>query len=346
MTEDNSIFFTGEYPKIQRVITGFYSLDRALSNPSQKAWGIPLTSYELYGNAGVGKSTLALSLAGIVGKALESKITIAPIEALDTTFAESILKNTGYSGEVTLSLGEPYRKKGSPNSDDENILDQFLDLLADEDYAVGILDSVGAISPVAETEGLTSDANMGRRAKLMANFMRRSTRLFRFRSPFMTLVVNHVYANLGFAGSTTSGGDALKYLSRVRIRLSRKAQVSDEEEKPKAATDYAGGSYLIGGTCEKLSFGPSRRTFNVFCVANRGLHLGMSAVWDGITNGLVSAEKTIKIGEQSFGYMSKLVKEAEDGHDDVFQPFIDAISEYQLKSKSTEEPDANDSNVE
>ena len=60
----------GEYPSIERIVTGLWSLDRALSNRHEI--GFPLTTYELTGFGGIGKSTLLESLAQ--GKAKGSKV--------------------------------------------------------------------------------------------------------------------------------------------------------------------------------------------------------------------------------------------------------------------------------
>jgi RecA/RadA recombinase len=311
-----SIKITGDYPDIQRIVTGFHSLDIALSNNVSK--GIPLTIYDISGYSGVGKSTFVLSLAGILASAEKKNIAISPIEELDKTLMTSVLEMQGFDGEVHIEL----------DSNDEKTIDALLEDIAKEDTSVGILDSVGAISPIAELEADSiADVNMGRRAQLMAKLSRHILHIQRFRkSPLSFFMISHLHAIIGGRGSITSGGVVKNYLSKVRIRLSRKEEFLKE------------GSYVLEGNVEKLSYGQGGRKFRVFCLAGRGLHAGLSAVIDCET--LKIATRTngvIKMGDTSYGRITKLIEDAHAGNDKVFKPFITALKDITIDTVSTDD---------
>ncbi len=297
-----TITITGEYPSIHRIVSGFHSLDVALSN--QNDLGIPETIYDISGYSGIGKSTTVLSLAGMIAKATKQNISISPIEELDKTLMNSVLTTQEFDGEVHIQLGD----------DDEKTLDKLIADIAKEDVGVGILDSVGAISPIAELEADSiADVNMGRRAQLMAKLSRHILHIQRFRkTPLTFFMISHLHAVIGGRGSMTSGGVVKRYLSKVQIRLSRKEDFD------------ADGSYVLEGKVEKLSYGQGNRTFKVFCLAGQGLHKGLSAIIDCETLKLSKRENGVcKMGGKSYGRMSKIIEQA---HEFDFTPFYEALS--------------------
>jgi len=311
-----TIKITGDYPDIQRIVTGFHSLDTALSN--KNSLGIPLTIYDVSGYSGVGKSTMVLSLAGMIASAAKKNIAISPIEELDKSLMTSVLEMQGFDGEVHILLDE----------NDEKTIDALLEDIAKDETTVGILDSVGAISPIAELEADSiADVNMGRRAQLMAKLSRHILHIQRFRkSPLSFFMISHLHAVIGGRGSITSGGVVKNYLSKVRIRLSRK----EEFEKD--------GSYILEGNVEKLSYGQGGRKFRVFCLAGRGLHAGLSAVVDCESSKLATRTNgVVKMNETSYGRITKLIEDAHAGNDKVFKPFISALKDTVVDAVSNDE---------
>jgi len=302
-----TIKITGDYPFIQRIVTGFHSLDIALSN--QNDLGIPMTVYDVFGFSGVGKSTMVLSLAGMLASSAKKNIAISPIEELDKSLMTSVLETQGFDGEVHILL----------DTNDEKTIDLLIDDIIKDETAVGILDSVGAISPIAELEANSvAEMNMGARARLMAKLARHIVHIQRFRknNPLSFFMVSHLHAIIGGRGSVTSGGVVKNYLSKVRIRLSRKE------------TFECDGSYILEGNVEKLSYGQSGRKFRVFCLAGKGLHLGLSAVSDCELYKIAkrATEKApIIMGEEKYPKYSTLIAEAQAGNNKVFKPFIDAL---------------------
>src|SRR3990167_1340955 len=199
-----SIRITGRDAKTPRLITGWHSFDRAFKSRSGDI-GLPIrTICELSGKKGVGKSTLALSVAGRAANYLNTNIVLIDVEEhFDKKYAPDVLNLSGFVGEL-------YNVEGKSDSD---MLSKALDYLKKEEYGVGILDSVGAVSPISEEEGNLEDVNWGRRAKLMSTFSKLIVKKFREKSnPSILFATNHLHPNMGTLGDSTSGGETLRYL--------------------------------------------------------------------------------------------------------------------------------------
>ena len=299
-----TVTFTGQERKTLRVLTGFYTFDRAFKNKKGDI-GLPIRGMsEISGYPGVGKSTLAYTLGGIIASQLNANIALSDLEDhLDPDFMGTVLSNAGFLGNV-------YNAKGAL---DHEKLEDMLKKLKAEDYAVGIIDSVGAISPVSEAEGGLEDASMGRRAKLVAIMARRAIKIGSIKdTPLIVFTTNHVHQVMGGRGTTTSGGVVKDYLSTTRMRISIKETFDD-------------GSSLIGGKVDKNSFGFGKRTFFLFNLAGYGIHVGLTAMYDCIMLGIAKSDRTIKLGDTSFGYPKKIIEVAED--QEIFVPFINALKE-------------------
>lgn len=305
-----TINLIGTVRQTYRLRTGFWSFDKAFEG-RDGVMGFPVRAMaEVYGSWGVGKSTLVYTLAGKIATALESGIAVADIEDhFDPPFITAILEHAGFSGDVYNATGD---------QSDAGKLEDMSDKLKSNDYCVGIVDSIGAISPISEVEGGFEDANMGRRAKLTAVLSRRIIHLSNTATkPRVVFCCNHVHPIMGGRGGTaTSGGKVKEYLSTTRIKLSNKENFSD-------------GSFLIGGKVDKNSFGYSKREFILFNLAGWGIHPGLTAVYDCLALGLAKQSRTVKLGDKSFGYMKAIIDGADDM--DMFVPFQDALSAYSGK---------------
>ena len=132
-------------------------------------------------------------------------------------------------------------------------------------------------------------------------------------SPKTILMINHWYPKIGSRGYDTPSGEVKKYLASIRILLRRKEEFKD-------------GSYVLEGYTYKNRWGYKERRFYVFMLAGKGIHRGMSALYDGTLLGVVERKKIIKIGEENFGYIKNIIMEhAHTGDDEFFQPFIDIL---------------------
>lgn len=315
-----SITIEGSPASINRIVTGFHTFDRAMENKQGKI-GIPLlSSIEVFGPNNVGKSTMVYSLAGLVAYKLNGRISLADFERFDPEFLSDVLASQQFD-DVLHYINE---------ENDEKALERLVDTLYDIRFKVGIVDSVGAISPIAELQGNLGEANMGRRAKLMGQFIRKVTHIMKNRPDAVVFAINHQHPNLGYAGTTTPGGETLKYLYAVRMSIKRKWIT-------KSANAFPDGSYVIEGKIVKNAFGYRDRMFWLAIMAGSGIHHGLTAMWDCIE----LKEATFKSGIVQLGSdkwrIKRLVDAAHEGNTEMFIPFVETL-QGSTKVIEVEEP--------
>lgn len=300
----------GKISDIPRLKFEMWSFDLAFSDQEGHI-GFPIGgAVEISGAPSVGKSTTTYGIAGYIGKVLKQDISLFDLEGFSPPFLTSVLDNVGFDGTVRL-IQEP---------NDEESLEALLAHLRDkkERDGVGIIDSVGAISPISEAEGELGEANMGRRAKLMTSFMRKIVKVNRdniISSPKTTFLINHQLPNIGSRGVNTPGGEAIKYLSIVRIRMSRKEEFPDK-------------SYVIEGKVIKNRFGYKDTVFHFVNLSGKGIHWGLSWMYDGFLQKggrIVRDRGKVKIDGEKYCMLKEAFIEAHNGNNDFFLPFRDAV---------------------
>ena len=300
------VTFIGEEKKTHRLITPWHTFNHAFENRKGEI-GFPVRAIcEISGFEGTGKSTFAYCLASYIANEVKNgAIAFADIEEhFDTEFTRIILENVRFTGNFHIV----------PGKTDGHKVDNLVKLMKEENYPVGILDSVGAISPIAEIEGKAEDANWGRRAKLVNAHLRRIIHVFAYKNtPSILLYTNHVHPRMGGFGYVTPGGVAKEFLTTSQFRLTKKEKQDD-------------GSFLIGGKVTKNTFGYEQRVFYLFNLAGWGIHPGLTAVYDCIMLGIANKDKTIKMNDKSYGYMKNMLKSPED--EELFEPFMKALEEW------------------
>lgn len=300
------IDFVGSKSVIKRIEIGWHSFDKALTN-THGDLGFPLGGIaEVYGASGVGKSTFCYSLAGNLSKQLDKFISLADFEGYDGEFMSDILSQVGFEGTVFISDAE----------EDEKRLDEFILSLKEKD-GVGILDSVGAISPISELGGSLGEANMGRRAKLMSQFCRKAIHLSRMKSKSF-LAVNHMYQNIGGVGYMyTPGGKVLEYMSHVRIQMSKEQEFND-------------GSYSMKGKITKNKFGKGKGEFYVFVLSGKGVNKQLTWLYDAYKLDLIKVERGIvRIpGEDSGTRISSYIDMAHNKEYSAFDVFKEILDSH------------------
>jgi recombination protein RecA len=202
-------------PEIEKISTGSLAIDCALG-----IGGVPRGRViEIYGPEGSGKTTLALS---IVANAQAGGGTAAFVDAehaLDPLYArklgadvDKLLISQPDTGEQALEITEVLVRSGA------------LDVV--------VVDSVAALVPAAEIEGEMGDSHMGLQARLMSQALRKLTGAVS-KSKTSLVFLNQIRMKIGVMfgnPETTTGGNALKFYSSVRMDIRRIQAIKKGDE--------------------------------------------------------------------------------------------------------------------
>lgn len=204
-----SIMQMGEQEKLTNIpviSTGSLNLDLALG-----IGGLPRGRIvEIYGPESSGKTTLALQTVAECHKQGGSAAFVDAEHALDLGYAaklgvqvDDLLVSQPDTGEQALEICDMLVRSGG------------VDML--------VVDSVAALTPRAEIEGEMGDAHMGLQARLMSQALRKITGNIK-RSNTLVIFINQLRMKIGVMfgnPETTSGGNALKFYSSVRLDIRR-----------------------------------------------------------------------------------------------------------------------------
>lgn len=201
--------------QIETISTGSVGLDIALG-----IGGLPRGRItEIYGPESSGKTTLALQVVAEAQKAGGTCAVIDAEHALDPTYAaklgcnvEELLISQPDAGEQALEIADTLVRSGA------------IDVL--------VVDSVAALVPKAELEGDMGDSHMGLQARLMSQALRKLTGSIS-KSHCVVIFINQIRSKIGVmfgSPETTTGGNALKFYSSVRIDIRRIGAVKNRDE--------------------------------------------------------------------------------------------------------------------
>lgn len=200
---------------VAAISTGAVSLDLALG-----IGGVPRGRIiEIYGPESSGKTTLSLHIIANAQKAGGTAAFIDAEHALDPEYAKKIGVKIN-----DLLISQP--------DNGEQALDIVETLVRSNAIDVIVIDSVAALVPKAEIEGEMGDSHMGRQARLMSQALRKLTAIIA-RSNTVVIFINQLRMKIGVMfgnPETTTGGQALKFYSSVRIEVRRAAQIKKGEE--------------------------------------------------------------------------------------------------------------------
>ena len=200
---------------IEVISTGSITLDTATG-----IGGVPRGRIvEIYGPESSGKTTLTLHIVAEAQKAGGNAAFIDVEHALDPSYA----KNIGVDVE-NLLISQP--------DDGEQALEIVESLVASCQLDVLVVDSVAALVPRAEIEGLMGDSHMGLQARLMSQAMRKLTAIVS-KSKTCVIFINQIRHKIGIVfgnPETTTGGNALKFYSSLRLEIRRKTQIKDGDK--------------------------------------------------------------------------------------------------------------------
>ena len=201
--------------EIETVSTGSIGLDIALG-----IGGLPRGRVvEIYGPESSGKTTLALHVIAEAQKQGGACAFIDAEHALDPIYAgklgvdvENLLVSQPDGGEQALEITDTLVRSGA--------------------IEVLVIDSVAALVPRAELEGEMGDTHVGLQARLMSQALRKLTASIS-KSRCMVIFINQIRMKIGVMfgnPETTSGGNALKFYSSVRLDIRRIGAVKDRDD--------------------------------------------------------------------------------------------------------------------
>ncbi len=196
--------------------TGSITLDTALG-----VGGYPRGRIiEIYGPESSGKTTLAIHAIAEAQKQGGVAAFIDAEHAFDSYYAQKL----GVDVE-NLLISQPDNGEQALEIADSLIRSSAIDII--------VIDSVAALTPKAEIEGEMGDAKMGLQARLMSQALRKLTSSIA-KTKTVCIFINQLRDKIGVIygnPETTTGGNALKFYSSVRIDIRRTAVIKDGEEQ-------------------------------------------------------------------------------------------------------------------
>ncbi|MEW6411093.1 MAG: recombinase RecA [Candidatus Zixiibacteriota bacterium] len=201
--------------EIEVIPSGSLGLDYALG-----VGGIPRGRVtEIFGPESSGKTTLALHIIAEAQKLGGVAAFIDAEHALDATYAkalgvdiDNLLVSQPDTGEQALEITETLVRSSA------------VDII--------VVDSVAALTPKSEIEGDMGDSHMGLQARLMSQALRKLTAIIS-KSKTAVVFINQIRMKIGVMfgnPETTTGGNALKFYSTVRLDIRRIASIKDNQE--------------------------------------------------------------------------------------------------------------------
>lgn len=205
----------GAVQEIEATSTGSLGLDIALG-----IGGIPKGRViEIYGPESSGKTTLTLHCVAEAQKKGGVCAFVDAEHALDPLYAKNLGVNTD-----DLLISQP--------DTGEQALEITDTLVRSGAVSMVVVDSVAALTPKSELEGDMGDASVGVHARLMSQAMRKLTSSIS-RSGCTVIFINQIRMKIGVmfgSPETTTGGNALKFYSSVRLDIRRIGALKDREE--------------------------------------------------------------------------------------------------------------------
>ncbi len=200
---------------INVISTGSLGLDIALG-----VGGVPRGRViEIYGPESSGKTTMTLHMVAEAQKAGGTAAFVDAEHALDPTYAEKLgvdmdelLVSQPDTGEQALEITDMLVRSGAVD--------------------VVVVDSVAALTPKAEIEGEMGDSHVGLQARLMSQALRKLTANIK-RSNCLVIFINQIRMKIGVmfgSPETTTGGNALKFYSSVRLDIRRIGAIKKGDE--------------------------------------------------------------------------------------------------------------------
>lgn len=199
---------------VEVISSGALSLDIALGGGYPKGRII-----EIYGPESSGKTTLTLHAIAEVQRHGGVAAFIDAEHALDPQYARRVGVNTD-----DLIVSQPDNGEQALEIAETLVRSNAVDLI--------VVDSVAALTPQAEIEGDMGDSHMGLQARLMSQALRKLTGIIN-KSKATVIFINQIRMKIGVMfgnPETTTGGNALKFYSSVRLDIRRTGQIKNGDQ--------------------------------------------------------------------------------------------------------------------
>ncbi|MDY6823034.1 MAG: recombinase RecA [Thermodesulfobacteriota bacterium] len=294
----------GSVIKVPAISTGSIALDKALG-----VGGIPRGRVtEIFGQESSGKTTLALHTLAEAQRKGGIAAFIDAEHALDTTYARHLGVNTDEllvsqpdTGEQALEITDMLLRSGA------------IDIL--------VIDSVAALVPKAEIEGEMGDSHMGLQARLMSQALRKLTGIIG-KTNTSLIFINQIREKIGvFFGNpeTTTGGNALKFYSSVRLDIRRSSAIKEGQ-------DVIGNRVKVKVVKNKLA--PPFKNVEFDFMYGEGISRTGEVLDMGVEQGIIDKSGSwYSYNGERIGQGRENVKQYFRDHTDVFDELYNKIRE-------------------
>ncbi|HBR80408.1 MAG: Protein RecA [Candidatus Uhrbacteria bacterium GW2011_GWF2_44_350] len=290
--------------KVDVVSTGCLSLDIALG-----VGGVPRGRIiEIFGPESSGKTTLAQHIVAEVQKLGGVAAFVDAEHALDPDYAQKIGININ-----DMLISQP--------DTGEQALEIVETLVRSNAVDVIVIDSVAALTPKAEIEGDMGDSHMGLQARLMSQALRKLAAIVG-KTHTVVIFINQIRHKIGvFFGNpeTTTGGNALKFYSSLRIEIRRSAQIKQ-------------GEHIIGNRTRvkivKNKVAPPFRTCEFDILYNEGISIAGDLLDVGVPGEIIKKSgNSYTFGEEKLGVGRENAKQYLREHPETMAVIREAIQE-------------------
>jgi recombination protein RecA len=306
-----TIMKLGDNPvkKVDVIPTGALSLDIALG-----VGGIPQGRIiEIFGPESSGKTTVALHIVAEAQKQGGVAAFIDAEHALDPQYARNIGINVD-----DLFVSQP--------DYGEQALEVLETLVRSGAVDVIVIDSVAALTPKAELDGDMGDAHMGLQARLMSQALRKITAITG-KTHTTVIFLNQIRMKIGVMfgnPETTTGGNALKFYSSVRMDIRRRDRISQ-------------GDNIVGNVVEvnvvKNKVAPPFRKARFSIVYPNGIDKYSSIVDAAVQTGvIIKSGAWFKMGATQLGQGQDAVRETLKGDNKLTKSIVDKVREEVAKA--------------
>jgi len=289
---------------VAAIPTGAVSLDIALG-----IGGVPRGRViEIYGPESSGKTTLSLHITANAQKAGGAVAFVDAEHAMDPEYAKRIGVNIN-----DLLISQP--------DAGEQALDIVETLVRSNAVDVVVVDSVAALVPRAEIEGEMGEHHVGRQARLMSQALRKLTPIVA-KSNTAVIFINQIRMKIGVMfgnPETTTGGQALKFYSSVRIEVRRSAQIKKGDE-------------VVGNRVKakvvKNKVAPPFKTAEFDIMYNEGISRSGDLLDTGVKYGVINkAGNSYSFKEEKLGVGREKAKQFLNENPKLFKQILKAVFE-------------------